>query len=542
MGAIAIVLLMLLAVSVSSLAARATGWPAPLVQIALGAAIGFLGLPAIALEPEHFFLLFLPPLLFLDGWRIPKDALLQDAATVLRLALGLVLFTVLGMGLFMHWLLPGMPLPVAFALAAVLSPTDPIAVSSVASRTPVPPRVMHILEGESLLNDASGLVCMRFAVAAALTGSFSLPQALLSFVGLALGGVAVGAALAWGVSWLGRRAVRWLAPDAGNYVLVTLLLPFGAYLLAEEVHASGVLAAVAAGITMGLVAQPHGHGGGRLRRTAVWDMVQLVANGSVFVLLGQQLPPIVAGAARTVRDTGHQSPAWLVPYVLAIVAGLALLRLAWVWVSLRLQGWRARRRGEAAPQLSGRLLLVVSLAGVRGAVTLAGVMTLPLALPGGAPFPARDLAIALAAGVILMSLLLANFALPRLLRGLEPQGDDAERAIEDRVRRTAARAALRAIESAHASLAAQLPDPALAAEAADRLATHYRLRMDSLRADPDDEVRRGQVEAIERRLRLAALRAEREAIEHCGRDFGLSELARRRLLHELDLLEARYGG
>jgi CPA1 family monovalent cation:H+ antiporter len=466
---------------------------------------------------------------------------LRDAATVLRLALGLVLFTVLGMGLFIHWLLPAMPLSVAFALAAVISPTDPIAVSSVAARTPVPPRVMHILEGESLLNDASGLVCMRFAVAATLTGSFSLGQALLSFVWLALGGVAVGVSLAWGVSRAGRRATHWIGPDAGNYVLVTLLIPFGAYLLAEELHASGVLAAVAAGITMSFVSQPQGHGSTRVQRTAVWDMVQLVANGSIFVLLGQQLPPIVAAAGRTVHDTGHVAAAWLLLYVAAIVAALAALRLVWVWVSLQAQAWRARQRGEEAAPVGVRLLLVVSLAGVRGAVTLAGVLTLPLALPGGAPFPARDLAIALAAGVILLSLLLATSALPRLLRGLEQPPDAAEQAIEDRVRRAALRAAVQAIEAAQPKLSADQPDAGVAAEAVARMVMHYRLRMDSLRGDPEDAGQRGQVEEIEQRLRLVALRAEREAIERCGREMGLAELARRRLLHEIDLLEARYG-
>src|SRR5471032_1588884 len=145
--------------------------PRPLVQIALGVAIGLVAHLRVELDPEIFFLLFLPPLLFLDGWRIPNDELYKNRATILELALGLVVFTVVGAGLLIHAMIPAMPMPVAFALAAVLSPTDPIAVSAIAERVHVPKRMMRILEGESLLNDASGLVCLRFAIAAALTGT-----------------------------------------------------------------------------------------------------------------------------------------------------------------------------------------------------------------------------------------------------------------------------------------------------------------------------------------------------------------------------------
>jgi CPA1 family monovalent cation:H+ antiporter len=182
---VTLVLVLLLAVVISGTISRALPWPipVPLVQIAFGAVLSIGTKQGIALNPDVFFLLFLPPLLFLDGWRIPKEDLFKDAPTILELALGLVVFTVVGMGFFIHWMIPAMPLAVAFALAAVLSPTDPIAVSAIAKRVPIPKRLMHILEGESLLNDASGLVCLRFAIAAALTGTFSLYDAGLTFLG-----------------------------------------------------------------------------------------------------------------------------------------------------------------------------------------------------------------------------------------------------------------------------------------------------------------------------------------------------------------------
>src|SRR5574337_1507322 len=184
MGSIELVLAMLLAVIVSGYLVRVLpiSLPLPIVQIVLGGVIAGVLHHGVELDPEGFFLVFLPPLLFLDGWRIPKDGLFRDRGTILQLALGLVVFTVVGAGYLIHWLIPAMPLAVAFALAAIVSPTDPVAVSSITARVPVPRRLMHILEGESLLNDASGLVCFQFAVAAALTGTFSPGSAALTFV------------------------------------------------------------------------------------------------------------------------------------------------------------------------------------------------------------------------------------------------------------------------------------------------------------------------------------------------------------------------
>src|SRR5690606_20998681 len=211
MQAISVVLSMLAAVVLSGIVVRALplGIPTPLVQIGLGAVIAAFSNYEVRLDPEIFFLLFLPPLLFLDGWRIPKEGLLRDKGRILGLALGLVFCTVIGMGFFIHWMIPTMPLPVAFALAAIISPTDPIAVSAISARVPIPKSVMHILEGESLLNDASGLVCFRFAVAAAVTGSFSVSSAALTFAQLAVIGVLAGVALTYGVmlakSWVIRR-------------------------------------------------------------------------------------------------------------------------------------------------------------------------------------------------------------------------------------------------------------------------------------------------------------------------------------------------
>ena len=192
MNVVTLCLFLLLAVVASSIVSRIlpSALPRPLVQIGLGALIGLFAGVRVELDPELFFLLLVPPLLFLDGWRIPKDELFRDSRAILGLALGLVFLTVLGVGLFIHWLIPAMPMAVAFALAAIVSPTDPSAVGAVAQKVSIPKRMMHILEGESLLNDASGLVCLRFAIAAALSGTFSISNAISTFAWMALAGVA----------------------------------------------------------------------------------------------------------------------------------------------------------------------------------------------------------------------------------------------------------------------------------------------------------------------------------------------------------------
>ena len=538
MDTVSIILFLLLAVVASDvlsrLLARALPFviPRPLIQIGLGAVVGLSTRRAVTLDPQVFFLLLLPPLLFLDGWRIPSEELLKDRRTVSQLALGLVVFTVVGMGVFIQWLVPALPWPVAFALAAVLSPTDPIAVTAIAQRVPITRRMMRILEGESLLNDASGLVCFSFAVAAMTTGTFSLSRALLEFVWVATGGVAVGVGLTVALAGLKNHVSHRLGEDSGSQILISLLIPFGCYLLAEAIHASGILAAVAAGLTMSRVeSSGHAMATTRIRRATFWDVIQFSANGIVFVLLGEQLPGIAAGAAATVQLTGHAHPAWLIAYVLAITLCLALLRFAWVMVSLR---------AGASGRPGWRLVTVMSLAGVRGAVTLAGVLSLPLLLPSGAPFPGRDLAVLLAMGVIIVSLVAASIGLPLLLGGLALPADPSREAEEASARIAAAHAAIGEIERLQRARSKDQPDADIVVAAAARVMDIYRARIESRAGDAEAVARARQGEAIEREMRLAGLAAERTEIfrELRGRKLG-SETARK-LVREIDLLEARH--
>lgn len=543
MYSIEVVLAMLLAVLASGYLVRVLPFslPLPLVQIGLGAVIAGVLDEGVALDPEIFFLLFLPPLLFLDGWRLPKDDLFRDRVMILELAFGLVVFTVVGIGLLIHWMIPAMPMPVAFALAAILSPTDPVAVSSIAKRAPIPRRLMHILEGESLLNDASGLVCFRFAVAAAMTGGFSLASASATFVWMALAGVGVGV----GLTLAANRAQNWLSrhfgEESGTPILLSLLIPFGAYLLAEHLGASGILAAVAAGITMSRVELTgRALATTRVQRTAVWDTVQFALNGIVFVLLGEQLPGIMREAALSVQQSGHLNPWWLAVYALALNVGLAALRFAWVWTSLRLHMFRRRRRGMGTQRPHWRVVAAMSLAGVRGAITLAGVMTLPLLLPDGEPFPARSLTVFLAASVILVSLVTASLGLPRLLVGLRlPAEPSGERELE-LARREAAVAAVAAIDRAQHALPGAAADADVYASAAVRVMALYESRLGEATTTGVAAETLRKADRAERELRLAGLQAERTRVFDLARRHDISDETARKLVREIDLMEARY--
>ncbi|MGH8599990.1 MAG: cation:proton antiporter, partial [Burkholderiales bacterium] len=394
---------------------------------------------------------------------------------------------------------------------------------------------------ESLLNDASGLVCFRFAVAAALTGSFSLAEASETFMWLAAVGIAVGVGFTMGVSFAQVWLSRHFGEDAGAPILMSLLIPFGAYLLAEYVEASGILAAVAAGITMSHVElSGRAQGGTRMQRAAVWDMLQFTLNGIVFVLLGEQLPGILQRAVVAVEQSGHLSPWWLLVYTLVITSVLAGLRYAWVWTSLRLTLLRARYRGEQRAEPNRRLIIATSLAGVRGAITLAGVLTLPLLLPDGTPFPARDLVVFLAAAVILLSLLVASVALPRILEGLEVPAEPAKQREEDHARREAASAAIAAIENARHDLPYEADDADVYASAAARVIDLYQRRVDDGALSDVEAEELHKADRAERALRLAGLRAERERIFNLARASQISDETSRKLVREIDLAESRY--
>ncbi|MDX3907708.1 MAG: Na+/H+ antiporter [Pigmentiphaga sp.] len=537
------VLVLLLAVAMSGVLSRLSPvrLPLPLFQIAIGA---LLAAPAFGLkvrfDPELFLLLFIPPLLFVDGWRIPKRQLYQLRGPILALALGLVLFTVVGVGYFIHWLIPAISLPVAFALGAVLSPTDAVAVSAIVGKDRLPARLQHVLEGESLLNDASGLVAFKFAIAAAVTGAFSLWEASLSFVIIAAGGLAVGAGLAWLLS-LGRRLVaRWTDDEPAIQVVLLLLTPFAAYLVAEHFGVSGILSAVAAGIAMTYTdAAQQGSSAIRLQSNSVWSMLEFVFNGMTFILLGLQLPSVIGLAQADAREAGNV-PIWhLFLYVAAITLVLIVLRLLWVWVTYHLNSFKLLLHGSPVRRINPWVLLTTSLSGVRGSITMAGVLTVPLEIAAGTPFPARDLLIFLATGVILCSLLIGSTLLPLVLSRVPVPVESMKEREEREARLRLARAALDGLEQAQRRLGYGLDEESTAvlAEVGGDLAKIYRNRIDAESDSADIAARANLHRSFERDLRMAAVYAQRAELFRLREARLLDDDVFTVLLRDVDLAE-----
>ena len=537
------VLILLLAVAASGIVIRVLpiALPLPLVQIALGALLAWqkLGLH-VTFDPEIFMMLFIPPLLFADGWRIPKRELFMARRSVLMLALGLVFMTVLVVGYFVHALVPSMPLPVAFALAAVLSPTDAVALSGIAGKGKIPGRLMHILEGEALMNDASGLVALKFAIAAALTGVFSLRDASISFVIIAAGGLATGAAVSWLFSFVSAHFLSLNEEgDPAPGVVMTLLIPFAAYLVAEHLELSGILSAVAAGMMMNYANIMHaGPVSSRVRADSTWTMIEFVFNGMVFILLGLQFPHIIGRALLEAHENGDAQVWLLIGYVAAVAAALYAMRFVWVWLLRWFASRGAAKLGVANAVPGLRMVSVTTVGGVRGALTLAGVLSLPEMLPDGAPLPGRDLAIFIASGVILVSLLTAVVALPLLLRGWR-KGKDPHAAEEAHARTMAAQAAIRAIDEVHHTECTNLDESssAYAADVTARVMDLYRRRLAALDEEQEPRELARRADALEFRMKLAAMRAERKTLLALRNSQEINDETLNKLMREVDLSE-----
>ena len=544
------VLLVLMLGAVTGIAARyMRAIPLPLIQIALGAVIAWpqKGLH-ISFNPELFLLLFIPPLLFADGWRIPKREFFALARPILLLAFGLVCFTVLGLGYFIHWMIPSIPLTVAFALAAVVSPTDAVAVSAITRNLGMPHKTMHMLEGESLLNDASGLVAVKFAVAATLTGAFSWGAVAKDFTWMAVGGLGIGALMGWGFS-TARDAITRRVGDlaATQMVLLLVLLPFAAYLAGEKIGVSGILAAVAAGIATNFADLDRGNFiSERLQTEGTWSMVESAFNGAIFLLLGLQLPSIIGV---TLLDAGDD---WwkLVAYV--VVISFALLLMRWVWITLGVHGAlrRAHQEGKMLEKPSHLLNLATTMAGIRGAVTLAAALSIPVHMRSGLPFPSRDLLIFLATGVILFTLVLGSIALPLLLRRM-PAHEDTETQHEERSARAAAcKAAIASLTMTEEE--AQKHDEAWIAqyqEVVGRITQEYRNRihlLDDSGVATSTEAQRDTPEMVHERrlrylremeLRLHCIHVERDTLYAERQAHRINDETLRAMVSELDMSE-----
>ncbi|MET0681027.1 MAG: Na+/H+ antiporter [Burkholderiales bacterium] len=411
--------------------ARHLGLPYPIALVVGGAAIGFVpGLPRFPFDPNLILVLVLPPILYqaalFTSWRDFR----ANLRPISLLAVGLVIATTVAVAATLKWVVPELPWAVAFAFGAIVSPPDAVAATAIMSRMNVPRRIVTLIEGESLVNDASGLVLYRFAVAAALTGTFSLMQATGQFVLVALGGIAVGVAL-------GRLfvAIHRRVGDTLMELMLSLMLPYLAYLAAETLHLSGVLAVVAAGLVRGRYAPEAFSPQARIAAYSLWRVVVFGVNCLVFILIGLQLPDLAAGLA-------GMSLTQAISYGILLSVVAIVVRLAWVFPGAYLPPLVRARLGAPEPMPPWRHVAVVGWCGMRGIVSLAAALALPLALPDGTPFPGRDLLVFLAFVVIFVTLIVPGLTLGPLVRALGIGGDWSVHDEQTLARAETARAAL----------------------------------------------------------------------------------------------------
>jgi CPA1 family monovalent cation:H+ antiporter len=455
---------------------------------------------------------------------MPLREFLRARRAILTLAVGLVIFTTLAVGLVTWWLIPGIPLAMAFALGAIVSPTDAVAVNAITERLRVPARLTTVLNGESLMNDATGLVAFKFALATAVAGGFSLAQSTLQFSLLAGGGLLVGLAIGFAIGQLRDLLHRLDGGATLIEITLSLMTPYAAYLAAEHLGVSGILSVVASGLYSGWRDPVKMDVETRQSAFAVWELLIFWLNGTAFVLLGLQFPALLAA----VRD--QFSLGQLLGFT-AIVAGTAIAaRLLWVFAGIYVPFLFSR---VCAPGMRPAVGLVMGWAGMRGTVTLAGALSIPLLLPDGSPFPARDIVIFLAFGVIAATLLVQGTTLERLIGrlGLE---EDGSRAVEERLARTTAVAAGLAALRAHEAEAAT-PDQNAAL---GQVIAEYEHRLAVLEAEGETRRSARRRRKAGHGYRTLALQAERHAIDELWRENKIADEVHRPLQQLLDHEEA----
>jgi CPA1 family monovalent cation:H+ antiporter len=504
-----------LVVAITALARRLP-IPTPIVQVAAGLAVGFVpGVEIPALAPDLVFFVFLPPILWSAAFFTSVRDFRANQRAIGLLAVGLVLATAGVVAVAARMLFPGMPWAVAVALGAVVSPPDAVAAAAIVSRLPVPRRVIVVLEGESLVNDASALVLYRTAVAAAVTGAFSWGEAVVRFFVDAGVGVLVGVLVAWVV----LRVLRWTADPLAE-TLLTLVSPYVAWVAAEELHASAVLACVAGGITLRRHFSTSVSPMSRIENRAVWDLVLFALNATIFLVLGVQFGALVRAVPEAAR-------ARLLGAGVAIGLVVIVVRLVWVPIATllpRLLSARTRRRDPMPPW---RPVFLVGWTSMRGIVSLATALALPLTLASGAPFPYRAEIAAVTMCVILLTLVVQGLTLAPIIRAFNFTPEDAPHREARLARVEAARRGAEALEDLSR-------EPWVDRRDVEWLRGEMRERV-RLLAEP------GGTPESRHRLRAEMVRAERRMLVRLRDEGAISDEVLGELEQELDFEAVRAG-
>lgn len=515
-----LILICLVVVALLALAARKIRVPYPILLTLGGVALALIpGLPAVRLEPQLVFDLFLPPLIYPGAvWTSWRD-FRTNLRPILLLAIVLVLVTMSSIALAFHYL-TGLPLAVGFVFGAIISPPDAVAALAVTQQLRVPRKIIVILEGESLVNDATSFISFRFAVAAVLTGSFSLGHAMLQFLLVAAGGICVGLA----VGWLATRVQKTL-DDPPVQTMFSLLTPYVAYFIGEKLHVSGILAVVIAGIFYGWWAPRILSGRMRLQALPVWEMVVFILNGLLFMLVGLELPQVI-------HTLPANSIAGMARLALLVVAAVVVVRFVWMFGATylpRLLSSTFRHENPAPWQHT----TLIAWTGMRGADSLAGALAIPLVLPGGQPFPGRNLILLLTFAVIFGTLVLQGLTLSPMIRWLKIVDDRVTEKEERLARLRANEAALDRLETSESSKRAR-------PETLERLRSEYEDRIQQLRDETvDAESSNALFSPDFEELAREALQTERDTLIQLRNKEAISDQALRRIQRDIDLAEAR---
>ncbi len=521
---IQIVILLMLMVSGLSLAGRKIGLPLPIVMTVGGLFLSMLpDFPEITMNPELVFLIFLPPLLYIAGantsWR---DFRLSLRAIVL-MATGLVICTTFAIAWVAVSVIPGMTWPVAILLGAIISPPDAVAATAIAQKMKLPKRVITILEGESLMNDATSLVIYKICIAAILSGSLSMASAVPDFFAIGGGGIVIGLIVGFVFVQL-----RKMIDDPNIEIILSLMTPFASYLVAEEMHYSGVLAVVTTGLYVGIHLPHITSSKSRLVGYTVWETIIYALNNIVFLLIGLQLSTVV----ETLREYALSD---LLLYAAAITVVMMAVRMAWVFPGAYLPRVLSKRIREHEKRPLPNGVAFVGWAGMRGVVSLAAAMAIPISLPDGSAFPMRDMVVFLTFAVIIFTLVVQGMTLPRVAKFLRLRHDNSEQHEEFMARRASLQMAIDKID--HHKNTQSHHKSVLEAIEGD-----YNLRLESLHS-PNESQEDFQMHAcIEAHhdLHQQLLELQRQAVLDLRQTKKIGDEVMRRLIRELDLEELRH--
>lgn len=519
MNDVTLILLLFAITTAISLAAVSIRVPYPTAMVIAGLLIGagVYAFPrfhtlSIRLDPQVLFTAILPPLLYAAAWNVSWNNFRENLRPILLLAVGAVIFTTVGVAGITMLLVPGFTWPVAFTLGAVVSPPDAVAVGAVTEHLRIPRRITTILEGESLVNDASALVIYRFALAAAMGNYFSLTAALWQFPLVAAGGILVGLAMAFLLHQIHQRIELPLIETA-----LTLLTPYAAYLLAEALQTSGVLAVVTCGIVLSRHSPHLFSSQTRLTAVAFWNFLSFILNGLVCILIGLQLPAILHSLQVPLGDA--------ILYGAILCAALLALRIIWVFPGAYLPRLIPSVRRKD-PQPAARQVFLVGWIGMRGVVSLAAALSIPETRPNGSPLPGRDLVVFLTFAVILVTLVGQSLTLSTVIRLLQIEAPEEDHCEETEARRRALTAALDQLSS--------LPD----SHANSTLRAFYAHRLEHL-SDCNEERSGPDPENLLHRQTIHTQRTTLVGLRDKGT---ISDQLLRKLERELDLEESRIPG